>query len=239
MKQAALITGGAKRIGKAVALKLAGQGIDIALHYNSSKTEAEKTADEIRALGADCTLFQSALVNEKQAYALIAESIKKYAHLNILINNASIFERKSFLETDEVFLEQHFATNFKAPFFLTQAFARAVTTKAHVVNMLDTYITRYNGHYFGYLLSKKALAEFTKMAARELAPRIHVNGVCIGVTTLSENLKPEYVARKQRDLPEQKLVEPEEVAAAVLNLIQSPYLNGQLLFVDSGDQLLP
>ena len=239
MKQAALITGGAKRIGRVIALTLAKQGIDIALHYNSSKEDAEKTAVEVRALGVDCTLFQSALGTEKAAYDLIAAAIKKYAHLNILINNASIFERKSFMETDEAFLDANFSVNFRAPFFLTQAFAKATTGKAHVVNMLDTYITRYNGHYFGYLLSKKSLAEFTKMAARELAPRIHLNGVCIGVTTLSDNLKPEYVARKQRDLPEQKLVEPQDIADAVLSLIQTPYLNGQLLFVDSGDHLLP
>lgn len=239
MKQAALITGGAKRIGRVIALTLAKQGIDIALHYNGSKVEAEKTTEEVRALGVDCTLFQSPLGSEKQAYALIASVAKKYGYLNILINNASVFERKSFLETDEAFLDAHFDINFKAPFFLTQSFAKATTGKAHVVNMLDTYITRHNGHYFGYLLSKKALAEFTKMAARELAPRIHVNGVCIGVTTLSDNLKPDYVARKQRDLPEQKLVEPQEIADAVLSLIQTPYLNGQLLFVDSGDHLLP
>lgn len=239
MKQAALITGGAKRIGKVIALKLAKAGFDIALHYHTSKAEAEETAKEIRRLGVACELFQSTLSGEKDAAALIEDATNAFEYLNVLINNASIFERREFLETDEKFLDQTFGLNFKVPFFLTQHFAKTVTGKAHVVNMLDTYITRHNGHYFGYLLSKKSLAEFTKMAARELAPRIHVNGVCIGVTTLSENLKPDYVARKQRDLPEQKLVEPEEVAAAVLSLIESPYLNGQLLFVDSGDQLLP
>ena len=239
MKGAALITGGAKRIGKVVALKLAEAGYDIALHYNTSKAEAEKTAKEIRTLGVECALFKSSLKNRKDAYALMAQATYTYKHLNILINNASVFERKNFMETDEAFLEQNFNTNFKIPFFLTQAFAKNTKKKAHVVNMLDAYITRHNGAYFGYLLSKKALAEFTKMAAKDLAPRVHVNGVCIGVTTLSENLKPEYVARKKKELPEQKLVEPEEIAAAVLNLIQSPYLNGQLLFVDSGDQLLP
>lgn len=238
MKQAALITGGAKRIGKAVALKLAASGYDIALHYNTSKKEAEQTAKEIRRLGIACELFQSDLGTEKQAYALVKSVAQKFKHLNVLINNASIFERKSFIETDEKFLDQHFAANFKTPFFLTQAFAKTVKHKAHVVNMLDTYITRYNGEYFGYLLSKKTLAEFTKMAARELAPRIHVNGVCIGVTTLSETLKQDYVARKEMVLPEQKLVTPEEVAASVRSLIESPYLNGQFLFTDSGDHLL-
>lgn len=239
MKKAALITGGAKRIGKAITLVLAAAGYDIALHYNTSKKEAEKTAKEIRALGVDCTLFRSSLNGEKSAYALIKQAAKTYKHLNVLINNASVFERRSFAETTEDFLDQNIAVNFKAPFFLTQAFAKTISGKGHVVNMLDAYITRHNGAYFSYLLSKKILAEFTKMAAKELAPRIHVNGVCIGVTTLSENLKPEYVARKKRELPEQRLVEPEEISAAVLNLLQSPYLNGQLLFVDSGDQLLP
>jgi NAD(P)-dependent dehydrogenase (short-subunit alcohol dehydrogenase family) len=239
MKQAALITGGAKRIGKVVALKLAAAGYDIALHYHTSKKEAEETAKEIRALGVDCTLFPSALNNQKDAYALIAQATNTYKHLNVLINSASIFERRSFMETDEAQLEENFAVNFKVPFFLTQAFAKATKEKAHVVNMLDTYILRHNGHYFSYLLSKKTLAEFTKMAARELAPRIHVNAVCIGVTTLSENLDQDFVAQKLKHLPDKKLVKPEEISAAILSLIQSSYLNGQLLFVDSGDHLLP
>lgn len=234
--QAVLVTGAAKRLGRDIALTLAGQGFDIALHYHTSRDAAEATQYEIMALGRTCTLFRRDLSNMDEIPALIGEVRKVMPECRHLVNNAAVFERGPLLETAEASYEHHMAVNLKAPVFLSQIFAHAAKKPASIVNILDSKITLSRHSYFFYLLSKKALAEFTRMAAAELAPKVRVNAVCPGAVmeTSDGRFGKDYLTRMADQLPMGKNPSPLEVAQAVHLLITSESLTGQLLFVDGG-----
>jgi pteridine reductase len=233
---AALITGGAVRLGRTLALRLAAEGYDIALHYNTSAKAAEKTKQDVEKCGVRCRLYKADLAKSKQDLSLVAQAKKDFPALNLLINSASIFERSRLMETSEALFDRHMAINFKAPFFLTQAFAKHAK-KGQVINILDTYVTKDTESYFAYLLSKKALFHFTRMAARELAPHIRVNAVAPGTTGQSKEVSGAYLKAKQQRLPMQQLVTFEEITDAVL-LLAGSTLTGQCIFADSGEQLV-
>src|SRR5689334_13529994 len=152
MKKAVLITGGARRVGAATALYFASHQYDIALHYNRSKSDALKLKKQIEKCGVRCELFSLDLKKTKAIATLMASVKKKLPHCTTLINNASIFERKEFLKTDEALFDRQIDVNLKAPFFVTQAFAKTFK-KGVVVNMLDTDIVTSQGTHFAYLLA--------------------------------------------------------------------------------------
>jgi len=179
-KQAVLITGAAKRVGREIALHLAARGFDIALHYHTSQAEAEQTAAEIRVLGADCALFQADLAELEKLPGLMAAVHARFPQLAHLVNNASVFEQAGLLESDASLMARTFAVNFYAPVLLTQELARMTTGPASVTNLLDAKVDATQHRYFFYLLSKKTLRDFTHMAAAELAPRVHVHGIYPG-----------------------------------------------------------
>jgi pteridine reductase len=233
---AALVTGGAKRLGRDIALYLADNGFDIALHYNHSHADAEAVKREVEAKGRRCVLFQANLADVDAIAPLMAAAKNAFPKLNVLINSASVFERVAFMETDEAVFNQHMEVNLKAPFFLTQAFAKQVG-KGSVVNLLDTHITTQGGSHFAYLLSKKAFAEFTQMAARALAPDVRVNGICLGVVLPSGEHDEIYMKKLATTLPMRTNATPTQVAEVVLHLLNMP-VTGQLLFVDGGEHLL-
>lgn len=232
----ALITGCAKRIGKEIAIELALCGINIALHYNSSKKEALELQEIIKKTGVDCQIFQADL--NKNCYEdLITKVAKYFPNFDILINNASIFEPTPFLKTDEDQFDRHFNINFKAPFFLTQNFAK-LQKKGVVINFLDSKIEKNSKNYFSYLLTKKILADFTKSAAIELGPNIRVNAVAPGITELSLDIDdPIYLEKITNSLPLQNIAKISQLVAATKFLIESDYLTGQFLFVDGGENL--
>ncbi|MBZ0254645.1 SDR family NAD(P)-dependent oxidoreductase, partial [bacterium] len=152
-KGTALITGGSRRIGREIALTLARRGWSIALHYRHSRGDAEQLAGEIQTLGVACELFCGDLSDMNYTANLIAQVMERRPDLNVLINNASIFERMSLLETEEDFFDRHFNLNFKAPFFLVRDFARQCKQGA-VINLLDAKITQKFSNYFAYTLTK-------------------------------------------------------------------------------------
>lgn len=236
-KGTVLITGGAKRIGKAMALALADQGYNIALHCNHSQKEAEEVAKAIHAKGGKARVYVCDLSSSTGIEPMVSQVFKDFPDCNILINNASVFERFSFNETDESLFDQHFNVNFKAPFFLTQYFARHCK-QGQVVNMLDSYTSKHKSPYFAYLLTKKALHEFTKMAALTLGPAIRVNGIAPGLTELSEEKDSTLLRKKETSLPLRHIVTMKEIVAAVQELINAEYLTGQVLNVDGGEHLL-
>lgn len=237
MRPAVLITGGAKRVGRAIALLFAEAGYDVALHYNTSKDEAEKTAGEIRKAGVKCELFAADLADNSQYAPLIEKAKNAFPRLSVLVNNASVFDAGKFTQSDFALYQKEFRINTEAPIFLTQAFAKIVGRGA-VVNMLDTKITQNKHSYFFYLLSKKTLAEFTRMAAVELGPKIRVNGVCPGYLLPGGDWGDEYQARLEPTLPLQKTASLYDVAQAVYSLAENQSLTGQCLFVDGGEHLL-
>jgi NAD(P)-dependent dehydrogenase (short-subunit alcohol dehydrogenase family) len=235
--QAVIITGGAKRVGAALSRSFARRGFDILLHYHRSASDALLLKAEIEALGRACILLPQDLSDIQALPALIKKAHEAMPHCAALINNASVFEQAVFTETDEALLDHQFAANFKAPFFLTQAFA-ATFGKGCVINMLDTHITQTHGTHFAYLLSKKTLAEFTLMAARALGPAVRVNGVCPGILLPSNELDKSYMEELSPTLPLQKLGALQDVAEAAHWLCSAEGITGQLIFTDGGQHLL-
>ena len=233
----AIVTGGAVRVGGAISLALAKAGYDIALHYHQSQTQAEAVAREIEAIGQSCQLFQSDLAEEGAADALMSSVLMHYEQPTLLINSASIFHVHSFLDTDESTFDRYMNVNLRAPFFLTQSFAKKVK-KGSIINILDTYVTKHSERYFSYLLSKKALFAFTEMAARQLAPDLRINALALGHILPSEGENPNWVQTKEQTLPLKQYATLDDVCRSLFTLLDNPALIGQCLFVDGGDHLL-
>ncbi len=235
-RRAALITGAARRVGKAIALGFAAKGYDIALHYHTSRKEAEATRKEIRAIGVDCQLFSLDLTKIGKLQDLADTVLARMPHCNILINNASYFEPGRFLTTDEALFDRQFNINFKAPFFLMQAFVKRCP-EARVANILDTNIVRHHTSHCAYLLAKKALADLTCMAALELAPKARVNGLCLGSALPADNENPDFTTAYTARMPLKQGTALTEVVEALLYLINTENMTGELLFLDGGRHL--
>ena len=240
MKPAILITGASKRLGKALALGMAEDGFTVLLHYFQSSEAAEATAAEVRQRGAECHLFQANLADGIAVHRLIRQVFEapsgdwECCHL---INNASIFEAGGLRQTSEALFDQHLHVNLKAPFFLTQSFATHCRAEGTVLNLLDTRIQTHSTTHFAYSLSKKMLYELTKMAAKELAPHIRVNGICPGLILPPDDQDESYLMEKSKTIPLQKIGAVAEIVQAVRFLRDSPFVTGDCLFLDGGEHL--
>ena len=234
---AVLITGAAKRIGRAIALSLARRGYDIALHYYRSGSDAQALARAVVKLGVRCELFGCNLFDDKETLALTVQVATRFPHLNLLINNASIFQPSQFHRDDLKLLNVHWNIHVKAPFILTSEFARIIK-RGQVINILDAGIVRHKTQHVGYLLSKKALAELTQLAAVQLAPQIRVNGIAPGYILPPEGKTETSLKQRIRCIPLQKKGDEEAVTRSIDYLIDNHFLTGQILFVDGGEHLL-
>ena len=231
----ALVTGAAKRVGRAVAIALANEGWNLALHHNS--TDVAEVAAECQKLGVKICTIQADL-NDYNAVAGIVETANaQLSEISLLVNNASIFEKCSFADTTEDVFDRHMDINFKAPFFLSQAFA-AQTSTGQIINISDTNITRNSSTYFAYLHSKKALSSLTKMLAVELAPNVRVNEICIGMTELPSPVDIEYINKRVAEIPLQARIKLSEVCETIIHFTKADYLTGQSIFVDAGENLI-
>lgn len=235
-KGAALVTGSAIRLGKHIALALAAEGYDIALHYHSSSDKAKATAEEIRSLGVDCETFQFNLKEAGQIFSFVQKVKDRFPQLNLLINSASGYEQATIRNTSVNTFDTQFALNLRAPFFLTQAFAKTVST-GNVINILDNKIGFNQFNYAAYLLSKKAFAEFTRMAALELAPQIRVNGVAPGVVLPAKTRSQEYIDWRIQGIPLRMQGETIHITKAILSLLQNDFISGQIIVVDGGENI--
>lgn len=232
-----MITGGSKRIGKAIALMLSELGFNIALHYNDSLETAELLARNIRKKGRGCETFAADLSNRDDALTLIETVRKRFPDLNLLINNASIFQESQLKRSDLAKLEEHWAINLKAPFILICEFAR-ICKKGNIINILDTHIVQNKSSHLAYLLSKKSLADLTKLAAVSLAPKIRVNGIAPGIILPPANKSNEYLNRLAKGIPLKRKGELSHIAISVKFLLDNDYLTGQILFNDGGEHLI-
>ncbi len=235
-KKAALVTGGAVRLGRAIAVSLARAGYDVAVHYNRSEAEALATAEEIRGHGVRCELLPHDLSQTAGLDALIGKAMEALPHLNVLINSASAYDAATIGETTPEQLDWLWSVNFKAPFFLTQAFCKRVE-QGSIVNILDNKIAFNQFHYAAYLGSKKALADFTKMAALEFAPGIRVNGVSPGVVLPASTRSEEYLQWRRQAIPVAEVGHPDHVCEAIAYILANRFLTGQTLFVDGGEAI--
>lgn len=235
-RPAALVTGSAIRLGKAIALSLAKKGYDIALHYNSSATAAEETAEVIRSFGVDCELFQQDLSKVEEFSSLIGRVKQQFSRFSVLVNSASGYEHATIAETDVSMFDQQFALNLRAPFFLTQAFCQALETGS-VINIIDNKVGFNQFEYAAYLLAKKGLVEFTKMSAVEFAPRFRVNGVSPGVVLPAKTRSNDYIEWRIQGIPLQMQGGTDHITDAVSSLLENRFITGQILTVDGGEAL--
>jgi pteridine reductase len=236
VKPAVLITGGAVRLGRAIALDLAQQGFDIALHYNSSQTAAAETAELIKSYQVQCELFQHNLAQVEGLEALVQQVKIKFPHLGVLINSASSYQQTSILETTPEIFDTQMATNLRAPFFLTQAFAKVCQT-GNIINIIDNKIGFNQYHYSAYLLAKKSLAEFTKMASLEFAPHIRVNGISPGVVLPAESRSPDYLEWRVQAIPLKKQGSPSHITQTIFYILENSFVTGQIFTIDGGESI--
>jgi len=231
-KGAALVTGAAKRIGRAFVLFLARQGYDIALHYNSASPEQKETSRLIEKEGVSCLPIQADLASQHNSlFPLINKNL---GPCTLLINNVSVFRPGSFMATSEDQFDSDMAVNLRAPFFLSQDFANQAPKGSQIINMLDCRITRVTTSHFVYNLSKVALYQFTLMAAKELAPHIRVNGIAPGPALPPPDKNEEHLA-KVVDLAPLGIASPPATLVQGLGyLLAAQTVTGQVLFVDSG-----
>lgn len=233
----ALITGGAKRIGRVIALTLADAGYNIALNYNNSKSDAEELKSEIENIGSECEIFKADISNIKECKKLFSNVYTKFPDLNILINNASIFERMKFEDTNEEFLDENFAIHFKAPFFLSQEFAKFVKS-GNIINITDSNTRRNSVEFFGYMLSKKSLNELTKMSARILAPKVRVNAIAPGRILASPDMTEEQLKERAELTPLKATATAEDISKTILQILDNTAITGHIFYLDGGEHLI-
>lgn len=237
MKEAVLITGSAIRLGKAIALGFAKKGYDIALHYNSSQEQAESTEAEIKELGVTCQLFKFDLANTKELEKNIEEVFNTFPDLNILVNSASAYIQADIGNTKIEDYEKLFDVNLKAPFFLSKYFAEKCK-KGNIINIIDNKISFNQNSYAAYLLTKKNLAELTKLSALEFAPNIRVNGVSPGVIMPASSRSEEYMNYRINGIPLKMKGEEDNITEAIFSLIDNKFMTGQIITVDGGESLM-
>lgn len=232
----ALVTGGAKRLGRATALGLAQRGADVVVHYRSSRDEAERTAEEIRALGVEAHLLQADLGDVDAARSVMRTAIEVAGSLDILLNCASIYPADRLDEVTPESLDENLRVNAWAPLALSQTFA-AQGVEGSIVNFLDTRMLDYDADHVSYHLSKRMLYSITQFMAMDYAPRIRVNAVAPGLVLAPVGKSDEYLRELAHTNPLERHGEEEDVVRAVLFLLDSPFVTGQVIYVDGGRNL--
>jgi len=238
MTKTALITGAAKRVGKAIAIHLAKQGWNVAIHYNTSETEAARLQGELKSSFPEqqFEVFKAELNFTDEVEALIPQVIQKMGPIDLLINNASLFDRGDLANTNTEFLNLQMNVNFRAPFILTREFARMIK-KGLIINFVDTRIVNNKSNFAAYSLSKKALWELTKMAALEFGPDIRINAIAPGLTLPPEEKGEDYLLKMAEKIAMKRPGGLDPVLQSLDYILNNDYLTGQLLFCDGGENL--
>jgi NAD(P)-dependent dehydrogenase (short-subunit alcohol dehydrogenase family) len=237
---AVLVTGAAKRLGRAIALELASAGYDVAVHFNSSRTDAEATADEIKKLGLKAVVIEADLSKEADVVRIIPEAARAIGPLTALINNASVFMDDRLDTMTRASWDLHIETNLRAPLVLAQAFAKQLPAGADgaIVNMLDQAVWKLTPQFLSYTVSKSGLWTLTRTLAQALAPRIRVNGIGPGPTLKAAQQSAENFARQVDATLLKRAPTPEDIAQAVRYLLSAKAVTGQMIAVDSGQHLV-
>ncbi len=235
----ALITGGARRLGRAMAEALAQDGWAVAIHCRESETEAGALAEEIVRAGGRATVLTADLTHEAEVETLIPRAIAELGPIGCLINNASVFDQDGAATATRESWDAHIEPNLRAPFVLSQGFARALPRDARgvVVNMLDQRVWNLTPYFVSYTVSKSALWTLTRTLALALAPRIRVNGIGPGPALPSARQSQAEFARQCAALPLRHGTTPEEIAATLRFILAAPSLTGQMIALDGGQHL--
>jgi pteridine reductase len=234
----ALVTGAGRRVGRAIALALAGKGMRLAVHYNAAATDAEETAQLARAAGATDAWTISADLRDARACArLIDEVAERGNALDVLVNSAAEMHRTPFDSVTSEEWDDIMALNLKSPFFCSQAAARHMTDGGAIVNIADLAALETWPEYIPHGISKAGVMQMTRALARKLAPKIRVNAVVPGAVLLPEHWTQEDADKLVRTTPLARLGAPEDVAHAVIYLLESDYVTGDAVVVDGGRHL--
>jgi NAD(P)-dependent dehydrogenase (short-subunit alcohol dehydrogenase family) len=236
---AALVTGGARRIGRALVVCAAEAGYDVAIHVRAVDDEAEAAAAEVRARGRKAAILACDLRKEATTVALVGEAEAELGSVTLLVNSASVFEEDAFTDMNRASWDAHMETNLRSPLVLAQVFARRLPAGRDglIVNLLDQRVLKPSPEFFSYSLSKAALWDATKMLAQALAPRIRVNGIGPGPTLPSVHQTQAAFEAEVGSTLMGRAVTPAEVAAALRYLIDAPSVTGQMIAVDAGQHL--
>ena len=236
---AALVTGGARRIGRVLAATAAEAGYDVAIHVRAMDDEAEAAAGEVRAHGRKAVILTCDLRQEPAAVALVGNAESELGPVTLLVNCASVFEQDAFSDMNRASWDLHMETNLRAPLVLAQVFARRLPADREglIVNILDQRVLRPGPDFFSYSLSKAALWNATRMLAQALAPRIRVNGIGPGPVLASIHQDAEAFEAEARATPMGRSAPPAQVGAALRYLIDATAVTGQMIAVDSGQHL--
>jgi NAD(P)-dependent dehydrogenase (short-subunit alcohol dehydrogenase family) len=235
----ALVTGAARRIGRAIAVDLARSGWRVAVHFGVSQEEANETVAQIRASGGEAAALAADLADAKAAAALVADASSVLGPVTCLVNNASVFmdDRVETLEPE--LWDKQLDVNLRAPVLLAQQFARALPAgmRGNIVNIIDQRVQRPTPEYFSYAVSKAGLWAATRMMAQAFAPRIRVNGVGPGPVLKNVFQSDEDFASEAQSTLLGHGTSPEEIASAVRFLLDQPSITGQLIVIDAGQHL--
>jgi hypothetical protein len=237
----ALVTGSARRLGRAIALELARRGWDIAVHYRASADEAAGTVADLRNAGAEADCFAADLADEAAARALVPQVASHFGALDAVVNSASLFEHDDVAGFSYGAMERHWRANTAPALVLAQALHEhlgARDAQGVVVNLLDQKLWNPNPDHVSYTLSKAALEAATVMLAQALAPRVRVCGVAPGITLPSGPMDRAEFAAAHRMTPLQRSSDPEDIAQAVHFLLEAPAITGTTLLVDGGQHLV-
>ena len=236
----ALVTGSARRIGRAIAVELARKGAKIAIHYRSSEEDAHRTLEEVRELGADAGLFKANLIDDGERDALVNDVRTRLGGLDILVNSASVFGPATLDETTPSLWDEQIDTNAKAPFFLSRLAGKAMVGEGRgkIVNIVDPAGESIWPQYLPYSISKALLVSVTRGLAKSLAPEVQVNAVAPGPVCF-----PDHYTEGQKDFAVQRTLlkrpgSAADVVRAVIYLIENDYVTGEVLHVDGGRHLL-
>tara|TARA_A100001011_G_scaffold199813_1_gene208072 strand:- start:952 stop:1707 length:756 start_codon:yes stop_codon:yes gene_type:complete len=233
-----VITGGANRIGRSIALELANYDTQIVIHYSKSFIAATKLKIELENLGSIVYLLKADLNNLKQTQKIIPFAYNKMKGLNCLINNASIFENDSLSNFSDKSFINHLNVNLKAPAILIKDFANKFKGKdGNIVNIIDQRIEKLTPFFFSYTLSKSGLGTLTKTAAMKLAPKIRVNAVSPGPTLKNKRQSEKHFKKQWKATILEKKVDAKNVSSAVKFLMENNNITGQIINVDSGQRL--
>ena len=233
-----IITGGATRIGAAIAKSLAGYGIKMTLHYNKSEKEVKKLKTELENIGCEVFLIKADLSKIKQTKKIIRSSYKKMGGMDCLINNASLFEKDDLSNFSEKSFNNHIDINLKAPAILIQDFKKYIKLKkGNIINIIDQRIFKLTPFFFSYTLSKTGLQTLTKISAISLAPNIRVNGIAPGPTIKNKRQSENHFKKQWKSLILKNKVDPKNICETVKYFINNDSVTGQIISVDSGQSL--
>jgi NAD(P)-dependent dehydrogenase (short-subunit alcohol dehydrogenase family) len=236
---AALVTGAAKRIGRALALDLAAAGFDLAVHYRTSAAEAQAVVAAVVALGRRAVALPADLADEEAAAALVGEAAAALGPVTLLVNNAAVFDYDRPETADHERWQRHMAINLRAPLVLIQGLLAQLPAadEANVVNLIDARVLNLTPHYTSYTVSKAGLWVLTQHLARALAPRVRVNAIAPGPVLPHAGMSEEAFAALARATPLGRGPSVEEICRALRAILEAPAMTGQLLTLDGGRHL--